>query len=147
MLTPSCILVPVDFSETSERALDYAIGLSGKLGASIYLLHVIGVPALGVPELGVAMTSTVIDSLVRDSQNALDKLLASRREQAKFGDPLLRTGDPRDTILHAAEEVKADLIVMGTHGRRGISRALIGSVAEAVVRMSPVPVLTIRGKK
>ena len=147
MLIPSRILVPVDFSEASNRAVDYAIGLAGKLDGTIYLVHVIGVPALGVPELGVALTSTVIDTLVRDGQDALDKLVSSRRDKARFGDPVLRTGDARDVILHAAEEVRADLIVMATHGRRGLSRALIGSVAESIVRTSPIPVLTIRVRK
>jgi nucleotide-binding universal stress UspA family protein len=57
---------------------------------------------------------------------------------------MLRTGDARDLIVRACEEVGADLIVMGTHGRRGVSRALLGSVAESVVRIAPCPVLTIR---
>ena len=57
---------------------------------------------------------------------------------------MLRTGDARDVIIRACEEINADLIVMGTHGRRGVSRALLGSVAESIVRTAPCPVLTIR---
>jgi len=101
-----------------------------------------------VPELGVGITSTMIDKLVTENQAALDKLAATRNGSTKtIGQVLMRTGDARDVILATAEEVKADLIVMGTHGRRGISRALLGSVAETVVRTSPVPVLTVRGRK
>ena len=148
MLTPSRILVPVDFSPNAEQALDYAIGLGAKLGATVHVVNVIGIPVFGVPELGVALTSTTIDSIVRDNQAALDKLVASRQGKgANLAEPILRTGDARDVILQTAEEVGADLIVMGTHGRRGLSRALLGSVTEMVVRTSPVPVLTIRARK
>jgi nucleotide-binding universal stress UspA family protein len=143
MTLPTNILVPTDFSKTADRALDYATALAAKLGARIHVVHVIGIPALGVPELGVALTSVTIDSLVRDNQAALDRLVDSRRNQATFGDVLLRTGDPRDMILQAANEVHADLIVIGTHGRRGLARALLGSVAEEIVRTAPCPVVTV----
>jgi nucleotide-binding universal stress UspA family protein len=146
MTLPTSILVPTDFSETAARALDYASALAAKLGARIHVVHVIGIPALGVPELGVALTSVTIGSLVRDSQAALDRLVDSRRNQATFGDVLLRTGDPRDMILQAANEVHADLIVIGTHGRRGLARALLGSVAEEIVRTAPCPVVTVGAK-
>jgi nucleotide-binding universal stress UspA family protein len=147
MTLPRTILVPVDFSDYSEAALDYAVDLSARLDAKVFLLNVIGVPALGVPELGVALTSTFIESMVRDNQATIDKLADARRQKANIGGALLRTGDARDVINHTAEEVGAELIVMGTHGRRGVGRALLGSVAESVVRTSPCPVLTIRGRK
>jgi nucleotide-binding universal stress UspA family protein len=145
--TPTNILVPIDFSPHSEQALDYAIDLAGKLGATVHVLNVVPIPALGVPELGAALTSNVIDQIVRDNQAALEKIVLARTGKAKLGDPLLRTGDARDVILHVAEEIRADLIVMATHGRRGVARALLGSVAEMVVRTSPVPVLTVRAKR
>jgi nucleotide-binding universal stress UspA family protein len=143
MNLPRNILVPVDFSDTAERALDYAVMLANRLDAKVHLLNVIGVPALGVPELGVALTASVIDSVVRTNQDALDKLAASRRNAAQIGEVMLRTGDARDVILKTADEVSADMIVMGTHGRRGVRRALMGSVAESVVRTAKCPVLTI----
>lgn len=145
-MLPKNILVPTDLSEAAEEALDYACELANRLGATIHLLNVIGIPALGVPELGVALTSTMIDSLIADNQRALDGLADSRRGRAQIGEVLLRTGDARDMIDQAAEEIGADLIVMGTHGRRGVSRALLGSVAETVVRTAPCPVLTIRAR-
>jgi nucleotide-binding universal stress UspA family protein len=64
-------------------------------------------------------------------------MLAARAGKAKVGNALLRTGDARDEILHVAEEIRADLIVMSTHARRGVARALLGSVAEMVVRDGP----------
>jgi nucleotide-binding universal stress UspA family protein len=140
----STILVPTDFSACSDQALDYAIALAGKLDARVHLLTVIGIPAYGVPELGVGVTAPMIDSLVRDNQTALDKLADDRKLGTQA---LVRAGDARDVILQTAEQLQADLIVMGTHGRRGISRALLGSVAEMIVRTSPTPVLTVRGKK
>jgi nucleotide-binding universal stress UspA family protein len=147
MNLPRTLLVPVDFSPHSEAAIDYAIALAAKLDAKVHLLNVIGIPALGVPELGVALTASVIDSLLKDNQRGLDKLAEARRATGRIGETMLRTGDARDVILHTAEEVGAELIVMGTHGRRGVSRALLGSVAESVVRTAPCPVLTIRGRK
>jgi nucleotide-binding universal stress UspA family protein len=67
-----------------------------------------------------------------------------RRGAVQFGAPIIEAADPRDLILAAAARVDADLIVMGTHGRRGLSRFVLGSVAEDVVRRSPCPVLAVR---
>jgi len=144
MALPTNILVPTDFSPTADHALDYAIALGAKLGARIHLVHVIGVPAFGVPELGLALASVTIDGIVASGQAALDRVADKYRDQASFGEAILRTGDARDEVLQVAKQVHADLIVIGTHGRRGVSRALLGSVAEAIVRMAPCPVLTVR---
>ena len=141
-MLPKNILVPTDLSEGAEQALDYACELARTLGAQIHLLNVIGIPALGVPELGVALTASMIDGLVVGNQDALDRLARSRSTQ--IGQVMVRTGDARDVINQTAKEIGADLIVMGTHGRRGISRALLGSVAENVVRTAPCAVLTVR---
>ena len=146
-MLPKSILVPTDLTEGAEEALDYACELAARLGATIHLLNVIGIPALGLPELGVALTSTVIDTMIADNQKAIEALAARKSGQATIGQVLLRTGDARDLINQAAIEVGADLIVMGTHGRRGVSRALLGSVAETVVRSAPCPVLTVRSHK
>jgi nucleotide-binding universal stress UspA family protein len=143
-MLPKNILVPTDLSEGAEEALDYACELARQFGATVHLLHVIGIPTLGVPELGVALTSTMIDTMVRENQVALEELVERKRTSATFGQALLRTGDARDLINQTAREVGADLIVMGTHGRRGVTRALLGSVTETVVRSAPCPVLTVR---
>jgi nucleotide-binding universal stress UspA family protein len=147
MALPTSILVPTDFSPQADHAIEYACSLASQLDATIHLLSVVGVPALGVPELGAAMAASVVDSMIDDNQRALDNLAEQCREHSKVGEVLLRTGDARDVITQTARELNADLIVMGTHGRRGLSRALLGSVAEYVVRTSPVPVLTVRTAK
>jgi nucleotide-binding universal stress UspA family protein len=138
------ILVPVDHSACSEQALDYAVELAGNLDAKLHLLSVVGIPTYGVPDLGVGITAPMIENLIADNQRGLDQLAKNRPAVTQT---LVRAGDARDVILQTVEELGADLIVMGTHGRRGISRALLGSVAEMVVRTSPVPVLTVRGRK
>src|SRR5262245_65982766 len=120
-MLPKHILVPTDFSEAGEEALDFACELARPFGATVHLLHVIAIPTLGVPELGVALTSTVIDSMVKDNQDLLEALIARKKSCAPFGEPLLRTGDARHLINESAKELNADLIVMGTHGRRGFS--------------------------
>jgi nucleotide-binding universal stress UspA family protein len=143
-MLPKTILVPTDLSDGAEEALDYALELAAKFGATVHLLNVIGIPALGVPELGVALTSTVIDGMLRDNQIALERLADRKRGVAPIGEVLLRTGDARDVICQTAKETHADLVVMGTHGRRGVTRALLGSVTETVVRQCCCPVLTVR---
>ena len=145
-MLPTNILVPTDFSEPADRALAYAVELASKLGARIHVVHVIGIPALGVPELGVAMTSATIESVIRDDQATLDRVVDKYRGVATFGEVMLRTGDVRDMIRQAADEVHADLITIGTHGRRGLSHVLLGSVAEAIVRTARCPVLTVHAR-
>jgi nucleotide-binding universal stress UspA family protein len=142
-MLPKHILVPTDLSEGAEQALEYACELARILDAELHLLNVVGIPALGVPELGVALTSTVIDQVVVENQTALDDI-ARTRCTARLGQVLVKAGDPRDMINRTAQELGVDLIIMGTHGRRGITRALLGSVAETVVRTAPCAVLTVR---
>jgi len=142
-MLPKHILVPTDLSEGAEQALEYACELARTLDAELHLLNVVGIPSLGVPELGVALASTMIDQLVVENQTALQKL-ARTRCRARLGQILIKAGDPRDMINRTAQELGVDLIVMGTHGRRGITRALLGSVAETVVRSAPCAVLTVR---
>ena len=143
-MLPKNILVPTDLGEAADEALDYACELATKLGATVHLLNVIGIPAMGVPELGVAITSTAIDGLVHENQAALDRIVAAHATKATFGQALLRVGDARDVINQTATELHCDLIVMSTHGRSGLTRMLIGSVAESVVRTAPCPVLAVR---
>jgi nucleotide-binding universal stress UspA family protein len=141
------ILVPTDFSAAAEEALDYACTLAMKLGATVHLASVVGLPAFGVPELAVAMTDSLMREMTEDSLRGLHKLAEARHTCGVIGDVIVRTGDARDVVPRLAVELGADLIVMGTHGRRGISRALLGSVTEYVVRTSTVPVLTVRGAR
>jgi nucleotide-binding universal stress UspA family protein len=142
MSLPRKILVPTDFSEHSSLALDYAIELAERLDAEVHVLHVYEIPFLSVPDAPWVITSDVVQSIEAASRTALERLI-KKHGHAKVK-PILRSGDARSQIEVAAAEVAADLIVMGTHGRRGIAHALLGSVAEYVMRSSTIPVLTVR---
>lgn len=137
------ILVPVDFSTSAEHALDYAVTLAAKLDAKIYLLHVVAIPAYG-SEYGIAVTQSTVEDAVRNAQSVLDRMAATRAGKCAFGQSEVEFGDARSVIHETAAKVNADLIVMGTHGRQGVRRLILGSVAEAVVRTSDCPVLLIR---
>lgn len=138
------ILVPIDFEPPSKQALDLAIDLARTLGASVVLLHVYDVQMMAYP-MAPMINMAQIDEAVRVSAaKALDESVAAAQERFEGATGILRRGNTWEAVLAAASEVGADLIVMGTHGRRGLAHALLGSVAEKIVRMSPVPVLTIR---
>jgi len=140
-MIPTNLLVPIDFSPCSEHALDYACAIAAKLGARIHIINAIGTT---LPELSVALTDQMISSIRHNAAAALDKLLQPRRAVASFGEVVVVDDDARDAILKAARAVHADLIIIGTHGRRGLSRMLLGSVAEDVLRRAPCPVLAVR---
>jgi len=143
MALPKNILVPTDFSKGAEAALDYAVALAAKLDAKVHVLHVMAAQLYG-SEIGVAITASMIDEIFRAARGSLDRLVAPRTGKCAFGPPLLETGDARATIEQTALAVHADLIVMGTRGNRGVTRLLLGSVAEATARVSPCPVLLVR---
>jgi len=143
MNLPKNILVPTDFSEGAEAALDYAVALAAKLDAKIHLLNVLGIEMLGA-EMGLAMTQSIVDEIFHGNQKELDRLVAARNGKCAFGPTQLEVGDARALIEQVATKLKADLIVMGTHGRRGFKRMFLGSVAEAVARVAPCPVLLVR---
>jgi universal stress protein A len=140
-MLPTNILVPVDFSRCAEHALDYACELAGKLGARLHLVNAIG---SSLPELSIALTDQMLASIRNTNAAELDKLIAARRALASFGEARVVDDDPRDAIVKAAAVLRADLIIIGTHGRRGLSRALLGSVAEDIIRRAPCPVLAVR---
>lgn len=140
------ILVPTDFSVVSELALEYAITVASRFGASLHLLHVVDDPFVGGAfgsEVYITSVPAMRVHLVDEAASKLSRLLwhcqsvAARRE--------VRVGRPADVIREAAEEHACDLIVMGTHGRTGMAHLLLGSVAERIVREAPCPVLTVRG--
>lgn len=145
MALPKKLLVPTDFSEPSRAALDYAIDLAEPLGAAVHLVHAFELPIVGFPDGAMTITAEMGARISEAAQRALDDLVHSLRSRKVDLATTLVQSDPRDAVLSTAKKIGADLIVMGTHGRRGLTRALIGSVAESVVRTSPVPVLTIHG--
>jgi nucleotide-binding universal stress UspA family protein len=145
MLPLRQILVPTDFSPSAAAALECAAELASRFDARIQLLHVLPTVAQFVPFPEVAPLPTGwLESLSLQAHAQLGRE-ARRVDRAKVTTEL-REGSIVDAILEGAAASKSDLIVMGTHGRRGLSHALLGSVAERVVRLSPVPVLTVRAR-
>ena len=139
------ILVSVDFSDCSLEALEYTIQTARQFAASVTILHVIE-PA----SYGLDFTLSHAGD-VRKTTNALEKRLgeftALFKEQGISARHVLQSGAPGNAILDGARTAEADLIVMGTHGRRGFSHLVSGSVAEAVLRQAACPVLTVKSPK
>lgn len=139
------ILVPTDFSPGAHAALAWAQSLGAAYGAELILLHVVdlSIAALaGFPSTLAAVPAAgeLLDR-VRSESNEEMRRLAATIPGARG---MIREGTPRSVILEAARETGAQLIVMGTHGRTGLTHVFFGSVAEHVVRHSHVPVLTVR---
>jgi nucleotide-binding universal stress UspA family protein len=142
---PTCILVPTDFSPGADAALAWAQSLGAAFKAEVVLLHVVdlSIAALaGFPSTLAAVPAAgeLLDRIRMESEEAMGRLAA--RVPGARG--MIREGMPRQAILEVAREVGAHLIVMGTHGRTGLTHVVFGSVAEHVVRHSRVPVLTVR---
>ena len=138
MIAVKRILVPTDFSETSDVALKYGIGLAQTFGARLYLLHVPG-------ETGVNFEANFpMVQFENATRERLETLVTEEEAKKLRTEYALRLGAPADQIVRYAAGRDIDLIVMGTHGRGGVSHMLMGSVAEKVVRAAPCPVLTVR---
>jgi nucleotide-binding universal stress UspA family protein len=139
------ILVPVDFSDCSLDALEYAIVVAQQAKASLMLLHVLEPVSYG---LDFTLSHIRTREQVRESwTKRLKELTSSHQHSHVAMEFQLRGGLPADSILDSVQILPCDLIVMGTHGRRGISHALSGSVAEAVLRKSHSPVISVRSPK
>jgi nucleotide-binding universal stress UspA family protein len=139
MFAIKTILFPTDFSPHSELAFNMACSLARDYGARLVVAHVAEPPLLYAGE-GVVFPPP--ENWIQSAEERLAAIHAPD-EGIAFERHLIQ-GDPIDEILALAKEVKPDLIVMGTHGRRGFGRLLIGSVAEAVLRKAPCPVLTVK---
>lgn len=146
MPIPKTILVPVDFSDTSEKALDYAVDLAKSLGAKVVILHAYELPVYGFPDGAFVATVEMATRIMNGAQAALQACVEKRKASGVEMKIELRQGNPVDEVHSVADAVGADLICVGTHGRRGIARALLGSVAEQVIRTAKKPVLAIRGE-
>jgi nucleotide-binding universal stress UspA family protein len=142
MFQARSILVPVDFSEFSERALRYAIWLGKQLGASVSLVHVYPIAVYAAPPMLGA--SVPMGNFREQAQKALEELMerVGKDTDAKLQGQTCE-GVAHREIQRVAQEQGADLIVMGTHGRSGLEKLLMGSVAERVIRTSHVPVIAV----
>lgn len=146
MSTIRRILVPVDFSECSRAAFDQAVEIGRRFEAEVDVLHVWEAPTFVPADVVVAANANSLMELARTS--AERDLATFVNDAARRGKPVhdsrSQSGHPVEVITNTAKSGSYDLIVLGTHGRTGLSRALIGSVAERVVRHAPCPVLTVR---
>jgi nucleotide-binding universal stress UspA family protein len=137
------ILVPIDFQEPSMYALRYAIRLARQLDAALAVAHVYHVPAYSFLDGTFVAPPQLASQIAESAQKSLDVAVQACREGHVHAMGILRNGIPWEEICLLASEHHADLIIMGTHGRQGMLRALLGSVAENVLRTSPIPVLTL----
>lgn len=134
------ILVPSDFAKASANALELGVQLARAFDAKLTLLHVWELPIY--PYMDFMLNSAVISEIEDAATKGLARALEELRKTMPTAQSKLKTGLPWQGILEATEELGADLVVMGTHGRHGLSRLTLGSVAEKVVRLAKVPVLT-----
>jgi nucleotide-binding universal stress UspA family protein len=136
------ILAPTDFSEGSLQAMRYAIGLSELLGARVVFLHVVEPPAYGVELTGTypGIAPDVTKKLAEMMHDWVEQVMV-RGARVEWH---IEMGSAFAEILAAVERYGANLIVMGTHGRTGLSHLLLGSVAARVVQHAPCPVLTVK---
>lgn len=143
------IVVGTDFSVCAARALSHAVSLARLSGARLHLVHVLLEP---VQALDVAAALPYPDIEVRKeweqaARVKLDREVKAAEKRGVATTAEIRWGRPSDTIVDTATRQKASLIVLGTHGRSALEKLLLGSTAERVLRLSPVPVLTVREKR
>jgi len=142
------ILVPTDGSEPSASAAQKGVMLAAEHGATVHALSAVEPVPLGTftsgPEPSSAEHGEIVDQQKSEAQAAIDTVVDRCEEHGVDVVEALVYGTPHQEIVEYAEEEGIDLVVMGTHGRSGAQRFLIGSVAEKVVRQSPAPVLTVR---
>ncbi len=139
------VLCPVDFSEYSDYALQHALAYAKTFGAELHVVHVLELPFMptyamaGLPELSVPT-----EELEAQVRKHTEEVVQECRKSHDKVEGTVRIGSAFLEIIECAKEIDADLIVMGTHGRTGLTHMLIGSVAEKVVRKAPCPVLTVK---
>jgi nucleotide-binding universal stress UspA family protein len=140
------ILIPVDGSSISINAAEEGMKLAGILGSSVSFLYVIDLSILSIPdaETGIANAEVIRKGFRDQGDTIMDRLKAGAGDKGVSADTMIREGDVHETILLAANTIKADLIIMGTHGRSGLNRLILGSVAESVARRAGCAVLLIR---
>ena len=141
------ILIPFDFSEHAERALSAALDLAEKWHSRLLLLHVVPAPSYPPMVMGTYFNPADFEASLRaEAETRATEFVIKVGRPGVPVDVRVVVGDPFADICRMAEQEQVDLIVMGSHGRTGFGRVLLGSVAERVVRHAPCPVLVV-GKK
>ena len=136
------ILVPTDGSTASATAVEHAIDLAAHYDATLHVLYVVDVTGYSALEVG---ADVVASALEEEGEDAVGNVARTAEGAGIETQSQIEHGTPHRAIIEYAGAEAVDLVVMGTHGRTGVGRFLLGSVTERVVRTSPVPVLTVRG--
>lgn len=136
------ILVPTDGSTASATAVEHAIDLASHYDATLHVLYVVDVTGYSALEVG---ADVVANALEEEGEDAVGDVISAAEAKDIATVSMIEHGTPHRAIIDYATAEAVDLVVMGTHGRTGVGRFLLGSVTERVVRTSPVPVLTVRG--
>ena len=144
MINIKNVLCPVDYSMYSEKALHYAIEFAEKYQAKLYLMHVLDIRVYDINDPDLYNINIVDKETIEKLQARLLKCVSEETKGKIPVEAIVIQGVPFTEIIKAARDYKIDMIVIGTHGRTGLSHAIMGSVAEKVVRKSPCPVLTVR---
>ncbi len=139
------ILVPVDFSDCSSKALQYAIPFAEHFGAKLLLLHVVE-PFLPMTEVSTVDLGLIETKMLEDSKKQLAEL-ENNLDPSIESQSAVRVGRPHVEIVSAAKELDADVIILSTHGRTGLSHVFMGSTAERVVRQADCPVFVVRERE
>jgi nucleotide-binding universal stress UspA family protein len=135
------VLVPTDGSGVTDYAVEHALSIAAQYGARVHALYVVDTTAIASLEAG---SELVLDGLREEGERAVERIAAAAAEAGVEADTHVVDGPPARRIVSVAADEGMDLVVMATHGRRGVERFLLGSVTERVVRTSDVPVLTVR---
>lgn len=139
------IIVATDFSDAAAAGEAQALRVASRFAAELIVLHVaVESPLYGEGFLGMADVRAVYDAARKWAAAQLDQRVAVARASGLLARSVLRVGVPHEEIARLAAEEKAEMLIVGTHGRSGLDRFLLGSVAERVVRSAPCPVLTVR---
>ena len=144
MIAIKKILVPTDFSDYSKFALKYAVALAKSFEAKVYVLYVHDPYPQGVAFEGMYYDPALVEGTRSKAKEILNHMVGELRTQHIDAEPVFLNGHPSLEIIRQAGELDVDLIVISTHGRKGISHLVFGSTAEKVVRMAPCPVLTVK---
>ena len=142
------ILAATDFSPTSDAAFEEALCLAESSGAKLIVTHVSDSPlSVSIPYGGTDLYQAAEVAARKAAEDRLERLTAKANARGVSAMWLLEEGFVSDEIVEAARRERADLVVMGTHGRRGVARVVLGSVASRVVATAPCPVLTVRSER
>ena len=138
------ILVPTDGSPAAEAAVEQAVSLAAQYDATIHALYIVDTSAYSTLEAG---AEVIINALEDEGEKAVGDIAAAAADADVEAETTVTAGTAYRSILGYVDDHDIDLVVMGTHGRRGLDRYLLGSVTERIVRTATVPVLTVRQQK